>query len=218
MKESGDKMRVDIVSDVVCPWCVIGYHQLAAAARAEKVELQIYWQPFELNRQMPQEGENLREHLAAKYGTTPEGSRKAREKLTAIGGELGFRFAYTDDMRMRNTFRAHQLIAWAEGEGLGHATKLALFAAFFTEQRDVADIDELVQVAGAVGLDSTGARRVLESGECANRVREREQEWLERGIHGVPAMIFDGRFMATGAQGVDAYRALLQRARAEQAA
>ena len=103
-------LRVDIVSDVVCPWCVIGYHQLAHAANATVVAIDVHWHPFELNPNMVQEGENLREHLAAKYGTTPEGSRKARARLTEMGAALGFTFNYADDMRMVNTFRAHQLI------------------------------------------------------------------------------------------------------------
>lgn len=85
-------IRVDIVSDVVCPWCAIGYFQLAKAADEIGIGIEVHWHPFELNPQMAEEGENLREHLAAKYGTTPEGSKKARERLTDMGAALGFTF------------------------------------------------------------------------------------------------------------------------------
>ena len=164
-------LRVDIVSDVVCPWCVIGYHQLAKAARETGIDLDVHWQPFELNPQMAAEGENLREHLAAKYGTTPEGSRKARARLTEMGAALGFTFNYADDMRMVNTFRAHQLIDWAEDQGRAHDMKLALFAAFFTRREDLNNVDVLADVAASIGLDRDTACAMLESGERAESVR-----------------------------------------------
>lgn len=166
-------IRVDIVSDVVCPWCVIGYRQLASAAEARQAPLEPYWHPFELNPGMAEEGENLREHLAAKYGTTAEDSRKARDRLTALGAALGFTFNYADDMRMWNTFRAHQLIDWAGDHGKGHDVKMALFAAFFTERRNVSDMDVLAEVAASVGLDRDAARTVLERGDRAAVVRRR---------------------------------------------
>ncbi len=210
--------RVDIISDVVCPWCAIGYYQLAAAAKELKVALDIHWHPFELNPHMASEGENLREHLAAKYGTTPEGSRQARARLTALGAELGFTFNYADDMRMWNTFQAHQLLDWAEEQGLGHATKLALFGAYFTERRNVSDIDVLVDVAAQVGLDGEAARAVLSSNERADQVRARQRVWLDQGISGVPTMVFEERYASTGAQGVDNYRSVLARLQADSAA
>lgn len=211
-------IRVDIVSDVVCPWCVIGYYQLAAAARQVDAALHVHWHPFELNPEMPSEGENLREHLAAKYGTTPEGSIKARARLTALGKELGFTFAYADDMRMWSTFRAHQLLDWAEPLGKGHALQLALFAAYFTDRMNLSDIDTLASVAGRVGLDVDAARQALVSGARAEAVRSREQTWLRRGVTGVPAMIFAGEVAVVGAQGVEAYASILQQLRRKQAA
>lgn len=203
-------LRVDIVSDVVCPWCVIGYHQLAAAAEATNTQLEVHWQPFELNPQMAEEGENLRAHLAQKYGTTLEGSIKARARLTEMGAALGFEFNYADDMRMYNTFRAHQLIDWAEEQGKGHETKLALFGAFFTERRDVSDIDVLIDVASGVELNPDNARSILESEERAISVRQREQRWIKSGVTGVPAMIFQERHLVTGAQGQDTYARIIR--------
>ncbi|MEQ8443728.1 MAG: DsbA family oxidoreductase [Alphaproteobacteria bacterium] len=203
-------LQVDIVSDVVCPWCVIGYRQLDVAARNTGTELSVTWHPFELNPYMAEEGENLREHLAAKYGTTSEQSVKARERLTTMGTELGFTFNYADDMRMHNTFRAHQLMQWAAEQGRKHDLKLALFAAFFTERANINDLDVLARVAGDIGLDRDAAFNALECGDYADPVREAERFWTSRGIDGVPAMIFDGKYLLVGAQGIPNYEAVLQ--------
>lgn len=210
-------VRVDIVSDVVCPWCVIGYHQLAKAARETGIDLDVHWQPFELNPNMAQEGENLREHLAAKYGTTLEGSIKARARLTEMGAVLGFTFNYADDMRMVNTFRAHQLIDWAKDQGRAHDMKLALFAAFFTRREDLNNVDVLGDVAASIGLDRETARAMLDSEERAESVREKEQFWTSRGVTGVPAMIFDRQHLVTGAQGEENYANILNQLQPAQA-
>lgn len=211
-------IRVDIVSDVVCPWCAIGYYQLAKAVRETGIEVDIHWHPFELNPQMAPEGENLRAHLAAKYGTTPDESRQARARLTEMGAALGFTFNYADDMRMYNTFRAHQLIDWAEEHGKAHEVKLALFAAFFSRREDVSSIDVLAGVAAATGLDGDAARAMLDSGERAEQVREREQFWTSRGVRGVPAMIFERQHLVSGAQGEENYAGILRQLKAAQAA
>ncbi len=202
-------IRVDIVSDVVCPWCVIGYHQLAKAARDTQTKLDIYWHPFELNPQMAEGGENLREHLAAKYGTTLEGSIKARARLTEMGAALGFTFNYADDMRMYNTFRAHQLINWATEQGKGHEMKQALFAAFFTHREDVSDMQVLADAAVGIGLNRANALAMLQSGERADGVRQKEEFWIRQGVQGVPAMVFDQRHLVTGAQGEENYARIL---------
>ena len=202
-------IRVDIVSDVVCPWCVIGYHQVARAADETGIGIDVHWHPFELNPQMAVEGENLREHLAAKYGTTPEGSRKARARLTEMGAALGFEFNYADDMRMVNTFRAHQLIDWAEDQGRAHDMKLALFAAFFTRREDLNNVDVLADVAMGLRLDRDAALAMIENGDRAQIVRDKEQYWTSRGITGVPAMIFNLQHLVTGAQGAENYAKIM---------
>ncbi len=203
------EIRIDIVSDVVCPWCIIGYKQLERALQDSGVAAKVHWHPFELNPHMAEEGENLREHLAAKYGTTPEGSRQARARLTELGAELGFAFNYADDMRMHNTFRAHQLLHWAGTQGRRHALKMALFGAFFTDRRNVNDIEVLADVAAGIGLDRAAALAVLTDGRFAEAVREEEAFWASRGITGVPAMIFDQRHILVGAQGAETYRQML---------
>ena len=210
-------LRVDIVSDVVCPWCVIGYHQLAHAANATGVAIDVHWHPFELNPNMVQEGENLREHLAAKYGTTLGDSIKARARLTEMGAALGFEFNYADDMRMVNTFRAHQLIDWAEDQGRAHDMKLALFAAFFTRREDLNNVDVLADVAASIGLDRDTARAMLDSEDRAESVREKERFWTSRGVTGVPAMTFNRQHLVTGAQGEENYVNILKQLQTAQA-
>ena len=158
---------MDIVSDVVCPWCIIGYKQLmkALAALPGQFDVTLRWHPFELNPRMPEDGQDLREHLAQKYGTSPAQSQAARARLTALGASLGFTFDYFDGMRMVNTFRAHQLLHWAGEQGRQTELKLALFEAFFSRREDVNDPGVLVAVAARAGLDSAQARAVLS--DCA---------------------------------------------------
>lgn len=209
MSDKPSPMVVDIVSDVVCPWCVIGYRQLVRALEESGFDATIAWHPFELNPDMAEDGENLREHLSRKYGTTREDSVAARERLTALGAELGFTFDYTDDMRMFNTWRAHQLLFWARQKGQQHTLKMALFQAFFTDRRPIGSIGELSVIAGETGLDGAEAEQALQEGRFADIVRREENTWLSRGIRGVPAMIFNQQYMVTGAQGVSNYREIL---------
>ncbi|QAX30837.1 DsbA family oxidoreductase [Leisingera sp. NJS204] len=207
--EARPALRVDIISDVVCPWCAVGYNQLAFAARRAGAVLDIHWQPFELNPDMAPEGEDLREHLAAKYGSTAEQSAQVRAQLTELGEALGFTFRFFDGMRIYNTFQAHQLIEWAEERGKGHEMKQALLAAYFTDGKDVSDPEVLTQAAGNLGLDGSEARAALDSGKHADSVRQREAFWVSQGIRGVPAMVLDGRHLVTGAQGVENYAGIL---------
>lgn len=204
-------VRVDIVSDVVCPWCIVGFRQLDRALEQAGLIARLRWHPFELNPKMPPEGLNLREHLIGKYGITPEQSVAAREQLAALGAELGFVFNYSDDSRMVNTFRAHQLLDWAEGQGRQHPLKLALFKAFFTDGQDVNDTDVLADAAESAGLDGDAAREVLIAGSHAQTVREKQSFWISRGLQSVPTMVFDGKFALTGAQGTENYAKVLQR-------
>jgi len=211
-------IRVDIASDVVCPWCIIGYKQLERALDETGLRAEIHWHPFELNPQMPDEGEDLQQHLAAKYGSTPEDSRKARARLTAMGAELGFTFDYANDMIMPNTFRAHQLLHWADTQGREHGLKMALFAAFFTNRENVNDPEVLADTAAGIGLDREEALAVLRDARFAEEVRRSEQSWTSKGIQGVPAMIFNQKYLVTGAQGTENYVSILRQLTQEVAA
>lgn len=195
-------VKIDIVSDIVCPWCIIGYKRLEKAIESLRgeVKTELHWHPFELNPNMPQGGENLRSHLAAKYGTTLEGSIKARANLTAMGKELGFQFDYFDEMKMYNTFKAHQLLHYSGTKGKSKELHLRLFSAFFGERKAVDDIDVLVSEAVSVGLDEGACRFILETSEFAEIVRQDELLWQARGIRGVPAFVFNDKHMVSGAQ------------------
>lgn len=210
-------VTIDIVSDVVCPWCIIGYKQLekALSVMPGEFEAGLNWHPFELNPQMPPEGQNLRQHLAEKYGTSTEQSSGARNRLTQLGETLGFTFNFDDDLRMVNTFQAHQLLHWAREQGRQTDLKLLLFAAYFSEGRDVSQPAELVQLAVSAGLPEEGAREVLESGRYAEPVRSAQRLWREREVHAVPAFVFNNQYMVPGAQEAETFVRILKNMRAK---
>lgn len=210
MTTPSQKLQIDIVSDVVCPWCIIGYRQLAKALEAAGTAYEIHWHPFELNPAMPAEGQNLREHVAEKYGTSEEQSEESRVRMTEIGANLGFEFRFANDMRMHNTFNLHQLLHWADQQGRMHELKQALFAAHFTNRRNLSDNAVLADVAAQVDLDRAEALAVLEDQRFAADVRNAEAYWQSQGIRGVPAMIFNRRHLVTGAQGVENYTLILE--------
>lgn len=202
-------LRIDIVSDVMCPWCIIGYRQLVAAAEATGTEIDVHWHPFELNPQMPFEGQNLLEHVMEKYGATREGSKDTRSHMKAVGDELGFDFNFSDDSRMHNTFQTHQLIAWAKSQSRGDDLKQAFFVAHFTDQRDLSDPSVLCDVAGEIGLDRDIAVTILDNGTFADIVRTEQRSWTDRGVRSVPTMVFNNKHAVAGAQGVDNFTNIL---------
>ncbi|MBQ0804115.1 MAG: DsbA family oxidoreductase [Sulfitobacter sp.] len=216
--QTAPALQIDIVSDVMCPWCIVGYRQLEQALAQTGVGAFIRWHPFELNPQMPPEGQNTAEHIAEKYGASPEQSAQNRAHLVQIGQGLGIDFQFTPDSRIVNSFAAHQLLHWAQEHNLQHPLKLALFQAHFTQGRDVSDHTVLVDVAETVGLDRAKAAEVLESGSHADAVLELEGVWTGQGISGVPAMVFEGKYLVTGAQGSDNYTQVIQQIMAEKAA
>lgn len=200
-------VRIDIVSDVMCPWCAIGFAGLskALAALNDKLSANIHWQPFELNPHMGPEGQNLREHLMQKYGSSAEDSRAARARITQMGAALGFEFNFTDDQRIVNTFNAHQLLHWAAEQGRQTELKMALFSAYFTHGRDVSVADELVAIAAEAGLNGDEARAVLNDQRYAGSVRAQQQHWQELGIHSVPAVILNEQYLISGGQPPENY-------------
>ncbi|WP_299729630.1 DsbA family oxidoreductase [uncultured Tateyamaria sp.] len=211
-------IQVDIVSDVMCPWCIVGFRQLEQALGATGMGARVRWQPFELNPGMGPEGQNLTEHIAEKYGASPEQSAQNRAHLQQIGQSLGIDFAFSPDSRIVNSFAAHQLLEFALSLGLQHPLKLALFEAYFTAQQDVSQIDVLLDVADSVGIVRADAAQVLESGALAASVREKQAVWTSRGISGVPSMIFAEKYLVTGAQGADTYAQILQQVAQEEKA
>jgi predicted DsbA family dithiol-disulfide isomerase len=202
-------LRIDIVSDVMCPWCIIGYRQLATALQATNTDYELHWHPFELNPEMPAEGQNMREHIIEKYGATPEQSEQNRNQMTALGEQLGFEFRFGPEMRMHNTFDTHQLLHWAETLGRMDDLKQALFTAHFTHQRNLSDRGVLAEIAGETGLNKDEALAVLQDQRFAAEVREAQQFWRSQGIQGVPAVIFEQKHLVSGAQGVENFTSIL---------
>ncbi len=202
-------LRIDVVSDVMCPWCIIGYRQLATALEATETAYELHWHPFELNPEMPPEGQNLREHIIEKYGATPEQSEQNRAQMTKLGTDLGFDFQFDPEMRMHNTFDAHQMLHWAETQNRKHELKQALFSAHFTHHRDLSDTAVLADIAAEIGLDRDEALAVLQDQRFAGPVREVQGFWRSQGIQGVPAVIFDQKHLVSGAQGIESFTSIL---------
>ena len=210
-------LKIDFVSDVSCPWCVIGLRALEQALDnvSDAAHADIHFQPFELNPQMPPEGQDIAEHIAQKYGSTAEQLARNQENIRARGEALGFTFNMEKRSRIYNTFDAHRLLHWAELEGRQAELKRALFAAYFTEGRNPSDRDVLVEVASRAGLDAVRAREILESGEYANDVRAREQFYGQAGIHAVPSVIVNDKYLIQGGQPVEVFEQALRKIAAE---
>lgn len=210
-------VRIDFVSDVSCPWCAVGLSALQQALGKLEGEViaEIHLQPFELNPQLPPEGEDSTEHLTRKYGSSAEQLEANRKMIRQRGAELGFTFNMDRRTRVYNTFDAHRLLHWAELEGRHIALKHALLKAYFTDGEDVSAHDTLVRLAGAVGLDTERARQLLASDEYASEVRAQEQLYQDRGIHSVPATIINDRHLISGGQPPEAFEQALRQIAAE---
>jgi predicted DsbA family dithiol-disulfide isomerase len=210
-------MKIDFVSDVSCPWCVIGLKALEAALErvGDLVSAEIHFEPFELNPGMPAEGQNLTEHVGQKYGSTPAQSAAAREMIRARAEEVGFTIAMGGESRIYNTFDAHRLLHWAGLTGGQAALKHALFEAYFTQGRNPGDVEVLVAAAAKAGLDPEAARDVVTSGAYAEEVRAAEAHWRREGISAVPAIVINDRYLITGGQPTDSFERALRTIAAE---
>jgi predicted DsbA family dithiol-disulfide isomerase len=217
-------LKIDFVSDVVCPWCVVGLGGLETALetlKAEGIEAEVRFQPFELNPDMAPEGENITEHVGRKYGATAEQSAANRAAITARAAEAwpGFDMRMDADSRIWNTFDAHRLLHWA-GEVAPEkqaALKKALFHIHFTEGRNLTDAGELTAAAEAAGLDRAEAAEVLASGRYGNAVREAQALWRARGINAVPAVVVEGKWLISGGQPAGVFEEALRKMAGEAA-
>ncbi|MDE1958364.1 MAG: DsbA family oxidoreductase [Xanthomonadaceae bacterium] len=205
-------LKIDFVSDVVCPWCAIGLAALEQAITrlGDAVTVAIGFQPFELNPQLPPEGEDATEHLMRKYGMPLAQVEANREAIRARGAALGFEFRMDRRSRVVNTFDAHRLLHWAAIEGRQRALKQVLLTAYFRDGADVSDHATLARLAGAAGLDAGAARSVLAAATYAAEVRARERFYTELGIRAVPSVIVDERHLIQGGQPVEAFEAALR--------
>ncbi len=209
-------IRFDFVSDVVCPWCIIGYKQVERALEryeeieGEALEAEFHWHPFELNPHMPQEGQDAAEHIAEKYGRTIEQGREARAQMGKVGESVGFKFNYGNGpdgqgMRVYNSFKAHKLLHWA-GKMIGPkeqtALKMKFFKSYFQDRFDISDEAVLMKAFNDAlpNADSAAAQVALQDQVIESEVRAEQKMWRDRDIQGVPAIIIDQKFMVPGAQ------------------
>ena len=214
------QLRIDIISDIVCPWCAIGFAQLERAidALGDRADVGIRWHPFQLVPDLPQDGKSISDHMRDRYGASPEQGQSSRKRIVEAGAALGIDFHYSDDSRIYSTFKAHQLLMWAGEQGNQTALKLALFKAYFTEQKNVSDTDVLAEIAGSVGLDPVLARAILDEGRYADPVSAEMDHWIDQNVTGVPAFIINGKYMIPGAQDADTFGQIFDRILAKAAA
>ncbi len=204
-------LKVDFISDIVCPWCIIGYKRLNQAVNELGIRnnIEIEWHPFELNPDMPPEGENLQEHLMRKYGSTRQESKRTADSITTRGAELGFKFDFFDTMRIVNTRDAHILLDFAKDTGQQTDLKLRLFNAYFNERKDIADRHVLSRELESAGLNSNEALARLDNNDSRERVKAAESYWHGLGVSSVPTLVFNQSSALTGAQAVEFYKQVL---------
>ncbi len=215
------RLSIDIWSDVMCPWCLIGWGQLShALAELEgEIEAEVRWRPFELNPDMPPEGEDQQAHLRRKYGRSEAEMRDTRERMRDIARDAGVSLDYAGEgeappAMMWNTFAAHRLLAWtldSEGPAKQTELKLALFRAHFNARRRIGERPVLLDIAEECGLGRAAAAAALDDEVLAARVRAEERQALDMNITGVPAMVVEGRFAIPGAQQPETYVTALRR-------
>jgi len=212
-------MRIDVVSDVACPWCAIGMTALDRALErigSDVGEIEVHLQPFELNPTMGPGGEDAAKYLSEKYGLSPEQLTVNRARIAERGAAEGFRFGTRS--HVWNTFDAHRLLFWAGVEGppgAQRALKRALLKAYHGDDRNIGSPDVLVELAAEAGLPAERAREVLEGSQFAEEVRQAERFWQEIGIHSVPAVIIDRKHLISGGQPSAVFEQALRQIAAE---
>jgi predicted DsbA family dithiol-disulfide isomerase len=208
-------LKIDFVSDIACPWCAVGLGALEKALERLNGEVQadLHFQPFELNPQMGPGGQDLGEHLTQKYGSTPEQQAQIRQTIAERGAEVGFTFHPGGRGRVYNTFDAHRLLHWAEGQGAGaqHQLKKAFLESYQGRAECVEDAEVLLAGVAAAGLDVAAAREVLASDAHTAEVRERQHFYTQAGIRSVPAVIINDKHLISGGQPVEVFEQALRR-------
>lgn len=206
-----DKIKIDIVSDVVCPWCAIGYKRLNQAINELKLEdkVEISWHPFELNPEMPREGQNADKYLMNKYGLSEDKLQKTRTNVTELGKEAGFKFDYFKEMKKVNTFNSHILLDYAKEFHKQTELKVRLQTAYFGERKDISNRDVLSKELLAVGLNAEEAMKRLDNPEAIKHIEDEEKFWRDQGVYAIPTIIFNNKIAQVGASEVDTYKEIL---------
>ncbi|MGN6571705.1 MAG: DsbA family oxidoreductase [Pseudolabrys sp.] len=210
-------VRIDVVSDVVCPWCFIGKRRLERAlALASEVPVEVHYRPYFLNEWIPPEGMSREEYLTTKFGS-PERYKGIAQRVQAAAAAEGLVYAVDSISRQPNTRDAHRLIRWAEGIGKAPAMKQRLMDLYFTEGADLSNEAVLVQAAADVGLDPEDVRAALDSDKDIAEIEQEVNAAKEAGIQGVPCFILDGKYAISGAQEPEALAQAIQQVSAQAA-
>jgi len=196
------QLKIDFISDISCPWCVVGLRNMEAALAniGDDIDAYVRFEPFELNPDMPQEGMDRATYFATKYQISPDEAKQRGGEIRARAEEAGFTMNTGEGFRVYNTFDAHRLLEWAMEEGKQRALKHALFDAYFTDGKNMGDHASLAAIAESTGLDGARAREILASDEYAGHVRQSQSHQRGRGVQSVPTIIVNGEYVINGGQ------------------
>ncbi len=212
MNQETEPLTIDIVSDVVCPWCYLGEKRLEQALAEEAGPVAVRWRPYQLDPTIPAGGLDRAEYMAKKFGASGR-LRSVHENLTRLGAEVGLPFAFDKITRSPNTLDAHRLIRWAAAAGVQARVVDRLFEAYFVEGRDIGDRVVLTEIAAECGLDADLVERLLAEGADSEMVRQEVEQAQAMGVSGVPFFIFAGRLGVPGAQEPSVLRQAMAEAR-----
>ena len=212
-KKPKTPIQVDIVSDIVCPWCWVGIKLFQKAVKQSGQNISLSWRPYMLDPSVPEGGTPYKDYMKQKFGDTPSNRfTEMRKHLEDIGPKLGIDFKF-DDIPMRpNTLDAHRLLKWAQGQDKGNAASEALFKAFFTDLKDVGNVDVLTQIGEALGMDAEITHDLLSGDDDKNAVREEIMFFRNLGVNAVPTFIYNGQFAVQGAQAPEAHLDAIKKA------
>jgi len=212
-KTSLAPIQVDIVSDIVCPWCWLGVKLFEKAAKQSKQEIKLSWRPYMLDPSVPTGGLPYRDYMKQKFGDAPSNRfKEMRQHLESMGPELGIDYKFDDIPKRPNTLDAHRLLKWAEGQGKGDSASEALFQAYFTDLKDVGNPEVLAGIAESVGMDAEVVLDLLSKDDDKNSVKEEIMFFRNLGVNAVPTFIYNGQFAVQGAQPPQAHLDAIKKA------
>jgi predicted DsbA family dithiol-disulfide isomerase len=212
MSDADEILTIDIVSDVVCPWCYLGEKRLETVLADEPRPVAVRWRPYQLDPTIPEGGLDRAEYMAKKFGKSGR-LQAAHDNLVRLGAEVGLPFAFDKIKRAPNTLDAHRVIRWASSAGVQGKVVDRLFKAYFVEGRDIGDRGVLIDIAGECGLDPKLVEELLAEGADVDVVREEIAQAQAIGVSGVPFFIFAGRLGVPGAQDPSVLRQAIAQAR-----
>lgn len=213
-KSANTPIQVDIVSDIVCPWCWLGIKYFEKAAKQSGRQIDLTWRPYMLDPTVPEDGVPYKDYMKQKFGADGPSDRfkSMRQVLEEAAPEVGIDFKFGQIPMRPNTLNAHRLLKWAQGQDLGSMAAEALFKAFFTELKDVGSVETLKEIACEIGMDAELVGELLTKDDDKNAVREEIMFFRNLGVNGVPCFIYNGQFAVQGAQPADTHLKALNEA------